>query len=150
MKRQIRSFVSFSRTEKKGIAALCGFIVLLIVIRFSMHLWVHPAEDAAQEQKLRQAWDEFQSVAGTDGMPEESTRKQALSDSVDINTADSQTLILFNGIGPATAHKILIRRQKTGPFTDISQIREIGSFSAEQMAVLKAHLRVPANGKAGH
>ncbi len=152
MKKQIRSFVSFSRTEKKGIAALCGIIVLLIVIRFSMHLWVHPAEDVAQEQKLRQAWEEFQSIAVTDSMPAESMHlpgKQALPDSVDINTADSQTLILFKGIGPATAHKILMRRQKNGPFTDISQVWETGSFSAEEITVLKAHLKVPANSNGG-
>ncbi len=118
-----------------------------------MHWWVHPTVDTAQEKKLQQAWAEFQATnTTTDSTLVEtanSSKKKVVPDSVDINTADSATLLLFKGIGQATAHKIMEWRRKHGPFTDVSQIKECGSFTEEDLQVLRVHLRLPVNGKAG-
>ncbi len=59
---------------------------------------------------------------------------------ININTADSATLVKFRGIGPATARKIIIRIKTEGPFTDIDQLRELYSFPEETFQMLKKHL----------
>lgn len=63
-----------------------------------------------------------------------------LPDKININKADSITLIRLKGIGPKLAHKILERRRQQGPFTDISQLSEIYHFPAATMHTLKEKL----------
>ena len=44
---------------------------------------------------------------------------------VNINTASSSELTKFNGVGPATAEKIIAFRETNGPFEDCKQLTDV-------------------------
>lgn len=132
MKDRLRSYTSFSSKEKAGLAVLLVLLLLLIGVKASMHLWVQPDMDRAQEERLLHAWEEYKATRPADAPPQQ--------DIVNINTADSATLVQLKGVGPATAHKIVTRRISIGPFTDVEQLRETGSFSDTVFADLRRHV----------
>jgi competence protein ComEA len=65
-----------------------------------------------------------------------------MPDIININTADSATLVRLKGIGPATAHKILLRRTEKGPFTAIVQLKECGRIPSATFSIIAPHLSV--------
>ena len=56
---------------------------------------------------------------------------------VEINGADSVSLLLFKGIGPALAHKIIVYRHQLGGFNNSNQLLDIYGFRAENMLLMK-------------
>lgn len=150
MKEIFKSYTSFTHTERLGILALCSLLVILIIVRATMFLWVHPKVDEQQNKKLVAAWEIFkrsQAVADSAGATKKDYQdaydEQAtpLPDTININTADSAMLVRLKGIGPVTAGKIVARRNKH-PFTSVEQLSDIGSFSDSTFALLKKHLTV--------
>ena len=116
-----------------------------------MSLWVHPSPDADKNQKLAAAWETFKrSQPATINDTAQRTKKDyqdtfddnaaSLPDTINLNTADSATLVRLKGIGPVTAGKIVARRKNKGPFTNINQLHEVGSFSNADFEILKKHL----------
>ncbi len=152
MKKSIRSFVTFTRTERIGLVCLCGLLLVFIVIRVTMCYWVHPTSDADKEQKINAAWEVFKRSQQDkkDANPKGNREYEYTADSsqnnrtdiIDLNTADSVTLVSLKGIGPVTAGKIVARRNTRGPFTDINQLKEVGSFSAATFELLKKQLTI--------
>jgi DNA uptake protein ComE-like DNA-binding protein len=151
MKKLIRSFTSFSRTERIGLAGLSVLLVILIAVRATMYLWVHPDTEMNKNSKLIAAWENFKRTQpvskATDTVEKIKNDYQDNFDDeaplpavVNINAADSATLVRFKGIGPVTAGKILSRIKNKGPFTDINQLSEVGSFSQVTLDVLKKHI----------
>ena len=152
VKKNLQSYISFTRTERLGLLCLCSLLVILITIRATMHFWVHPASDPDKDRELAAAWAAFKekeappqgadahSVANKDFQDAGSTIP--LPDTINLNTADSSTLVQLKGIGPATAKKIIARRTTKGPFTDVDQLKEVGSFSSATFDLLKRHLGV--------
>ncbi|MCW3124269.1 MAG: competence protein ComEA [Flavipsychrobacter sp.] len=148
--------MSFTRTERNGLIALCSLIIILIVVRATMYLWVHPPDNAEQNKKLAAAWEVFkrsQPVAPADDTTGEAKNdyqdaydenETPLPDKIDINTVDSPTLVRLKGIGPVTAGKIIAYRNKNGAFTSIDQIAALGSFNDATFAILKKHLVITA------
>jgi DNA uptake protein ComE-like DNA-binding protein len=63
-----------------------------------------------------------------------------LPDKINLNTADSITLVRLPGIGPKLAHRILERRREIGPFKDVTQLREVYRFSDTVFNTLKQKL----------
>lgn len=59
---------------------------------------------------------------------------------VELNSADSTTLMLLNGIGPAFARRIIRYRDRLGGFTDITQLMEVYGFTPELLAHIAPHL----------
>ena len=55
---------------------------------------------------------------------------------VDLNSADTTTLMLLNGIGPAFARRIVRYRDRLGGFYDKRQLLEINDFPAEALPYL--------------
>ena len=55
------------------------------------------------------------------------SRRQPLV--VELNTADTTTLQLLHGIGPAYARRIVRYRERLGGFTDITQLLEVYGFT---------------------
>ena len=55
------------------------------------------------------------------------SRRQLLV--VELNTADTTTLQLLHGIGPAYARRIVRYRERLGGFTDITQLLEVYGFT---------------------
>ena len=116
-----------------------------------MPLLVHPSTDTEKEKKLVVAWETFkrtQSKSAADNIVHQKNDYQDAFDdnetplpkTIDLNTADSATLVRLKGIGPVTAGKIIARRTSDGPFTDIDQLKEVGRFSEATFEILKQHL----------
>jgi hypothetical protein len=63
-----------------------------------------------------------------------------LPEKVNINTADSITLIRLRGIGPAIAHRILVKRRSAGSFASIEEVLAVYHFSDEVCAYLQQKL----------
>ncbi len=122
--------ITFNSREKAGLVVLLSILTLLVAIKATMHLWVKPSYDREKEQQLLQAWEEMK----------ESVRSGHVI--VNINTADSVTLVSLKGIGPVTAHKILLYRAENGPFTNVKQLGDVASFPRDVFAELETHLTV--------
>lgn len=148
MKRFIKAYTSFTRTEKLGIIVLLSVLLLLIIIRTTMNLWVQPHTNAQQEQQLAAAWEKYkeqnklQNADDTTEQPSELAQTVTSSTLIDLNTADSLTLIDLKGIGPKIAHRILEHRRTEGKFTSLNQLREVYHFPAGTLAYLKTQLTI--------
>ncbi len=115
-----------------------------------MPLWVHPVENLENDRKLVASWRPYQ--RSQDGLNNKTDNPKKdyqdafddnptpLPDTVNVNTADSATLVRFKGIGPVTAGKIVARRKDKGPFTSIEQLTEVGRFPDATFELLKKHL----------
>ncbi len=177
MKKQLKSYISFSRTERAGLIGLCAVLIILIAIRATMHLWVHPAEGVSKNTKLEAAWQKFKNEHPANSKNEDDSSgnntvdkisiayhnidtnpivkkksrdyEDALDDNetpmpdiININTADSTTLVRLKGIGPATAAKIIARRKEQGPFTNVDQLLKVRHIPDATFKILRQHLTV--------
>jgi DNA uptake protein ComE-like DNA-binding protein len=151
MKKLFKSYTSFTRTERIGLLCLCALLIIFIIIRATMSLWVHPVTDTEKEKKLAAAWDTIKrsqpkEVNDTDEKIKieykNTTNKNEapLRDIIDLNTADSATLLRIKGIDPATAGRIVAYRAAHGPFTSIDQLLHIPNLPAATFDILKKHL----------
>jgi len=59
---------------------------------------------------------------------------------VELNSADSASLVALKGIGPATAKRILLYRKRLGGFYSISQLADIYGIKLETIEQLKGIL----------
>ena len=59
---------------------------------------------------------------------------------VDLNTADTTTLMLLHGIGPTYARRIVTYRNRLGGYVDTRQLLEVYGFSEELLAHIQPHL----------
>lgn len=67
--------------------------------------------------------------------------KQApLPDHIDLNTADSATIVRLNGIGPTLAHKIIEKRAALGGFVRHEQLNELYRFPDTTFRMLREKL----------
>lgn len=153
MKKLLKSYGTFTRTERMGLVALSALLIILIGVRATMHLWIHPDFDSEKEKKLLASWENYkrsQPSAKADTIPNRSSEfadadddgETPLPDVININTADSATLVRLRGIGPVSAGKIVARRKNIGPFTDVNQLKEVCVINSSVFEILKKHLSV--------
>jgi len=69
-------------------------------------------------------------------------REQVEEGKVDLNTATAADLEALPGIGPTYARRIIEYRQQKGPFTDISQIKEVQGIGQTLYARINDRLTV--------
>jgi competence ComEA-like helix-hairpin-helix protein len=113
-----------------------------------MGLWVKPNTYPEKEKQLIEKWTAYQQtqqpapVAYAERAEYEKDNNYAtpLPYTLNINTADTATLIRIKGVGKTTAEKIIFRRNNKGAFTHIKQLHEVGSFSEEHLKMLSAHI----------
>ena len=75
-----------------------------------------------------------QSSATTSSVP--------LNGKVNINTATVQELMSLNGIGETYAQRIVDYRNTNGPFTDISQIKNVSGIGDKRFEAIKDFITV--------
>lgn len=143
------SFIHYTRNERIGIVALSVVLVSLIAIRATMGLWVKPNTYPEKEKQLIEKWTAYQQtqqpapVANVERPvyeKENSNYTTPLPHKLNINTADTATLMRIKGVGKVTSEKIIYRRNNKGDFTHIAQLHEVGSFSEEHLKMLSAHI----------
>lgn len=66
----------------------------------------------------------------------------ASSGLVNINTATEEELMTLDGVGEATAQKIISYRQEQGPFKTIEQIKEVSGIGDKKFEAIKDHITV--------
>lgn len=71
--------------------------------------------------------------------PPAPTRKELV---VELNTADSTTLQLLHGIGPAYARRIVRYRERLGGFISTDQLLEVYGFTPELLDHIRPHLQL--------
>jgi competence protein ComEA helix-hairpin-helix repeat region len=68
------------------------------------------------------------------------TASTAAMGKVNINTADSTQLQTLNGVGPATAQKIIDYRESNGRFSSIEDIKNVSGIGDKTFEKLKDHI----------
>lgn len=64
---------------------------------------------------------------------------------VELNSADSTTLQLLHGIGPAFARRIVRYRERLGGFSSTEQLLEVYGFTPELLEHIRPYLRLDAD-----
>ena len=115
-----------------GLIGLLFLMTILILIRATLHLWVHPKTDPAAQIRIEKAWQDFK---------KEQAQKEAATDTlVNLNTADSIALISIDHIGPVLAHHILEKRKALGSYKNYTQLLDIPRFPAKHLDEIKKQL----------
>ncbi len=84
---------------------------------------------AEMEAAAGAAGSAAQAAAGAGG--------QAASGRVNINTADAAALQSLDGIGEATAAKIIADRQANGPFKTVDDLKRVAGIGDKKLAALR-------------
>ena len=131
MQKRLHSYISFTAREKVGLSVLLVLLMVLIAVKATLHLWVRPTVDSSSDVKMQAAWQDF--------VASQPPKKLSQNITVNINTADSATLVQLKGIGPVTASRIMLYRKEKA-FTHIEELREVGSFSEQTLAELEKRI----------
>ncbi len=81
-------------------------------------------------------------VSGSSGAYTEAQTGGYADDRIDINTADSAELQKLNGVGPATAEKIISYRESNGRFKSVEDIKNVSGIGDKTYEKIKEHIRV--------
>lgn len=147
---RIKDHFTFSVREQRGIFLLSVIMLLLILLRIGMpylmarrpydfssfekqvQLLESMISDSIQEDKPMQSSERPGQIpisqrktsygSGKSVTIQESSEKLPL---IDLNAADSLTLVRLRGIGPVLAARILKYRESLGGFADVNQLKEI-------------------------
>ncbi len=110
-----------------GIIALLLLILVLIAVRFTLQLWVKPEEvelthvELPVKHKVQDLNKQYYQPSG---------------EKINLNTADSLTLITLPGIGKGLSHRILERRRQLGRFSNMQQVFEAYKFKQQTKDML--------------
>ncbi len=115
----------FSTSERKGIIVLLILIAAIIGIPRhirpkSPSLYLLPIPMSGADDSLLMPKDSVKFTPAFIPSP-----KPKLAFPVELNTADSTTLIKIKGIGPYYASRIIRYRQRLGGFYTVSQLKEL-------------------------
>ena len=86
--------------------------------------------------------EESDSEGVISGQSGSSSSARSSDGKININTADSSQLQELNGVGPATAEKIINYRKQNGRFQSIEDIKNVSGIGDKTYEKLKDHIRV--------
>ena len=86
--------------------------------------------------------EESDSEGVLSGQSGSSSSARSSDGKININTADSSQLQELNGVGPATAEKIINYRKQNGRFQSIEDIKNVSGIGDKTYEKLKDHIRV--------
>ena len=81
-------------------------------------------------------------AAGSAGGGAGATGALAAGQQLDLNTATAEQLDQLDGVGPATAQKIVAYRQQHGGFRSVDELDQVPGIGPKRLAALRDHLRV--------
>lgn len=80
--------------------------------------------------------------AGPGAVTPGSSAPAAATPVVDLNTATEQQLETLDGVGPATAAKILQYRQTNGPFRSVDDLEQVPGIGPKKLAAIRPGVKV--------
>ena len=152
MRQLVVAFISFSRLERLGISVLAALLMILIIIRCTLTLWVHPAgPDKDRQKALMLAYSQWKKgedslrLASLLSEGEASTIKSELF-AFDPNSLDS---IGFIRLGmPVKAVKGLLNwRRKGKHFYKPEDLKPLYNLPPETYARLQPYIRISDDGE---
>jgi competence ComEA-like helix-hairpin-helix protein len=146
MKQFFKSYTSFTRAERMGLILLSIILIVLIVIKATMHIWLRSRHDDLKDQQMMAAWEYVQKrneqKTYLKVIDDAAIDNPVSSETININTADSAALVELKGIGPATAHRIMEYRRQGGRFSDLEAFRHLCRMPHKTLEKLRPHLRL--------
>jgi competence protein ComEA len=149
MKRLLSSFLSFSRNERIGLVGLLSLMLLLIIVRSSMHLFVHPADNTKEEKELLTAWQQFKAGEQKEGKLHEERIVSATLFSFDPNTLDSEGFRKL-GLKEKTTHMLLNWRNKGKHFYKKEDLKPLYTLTSEEYARLEPFITIKEEAPKSH
>lgn len=164
MRKWFGEFLYYSRGERRGILALLGVALLLLLGgEMYVHLQSKRADNPDDRLEQEQAMEEYRafsaSIREEEKEKKESWKSRYMAWEEEFvspvlapfnpNTADSAT---FRQLGlPAwMARNILRYREKGGVFRRAEDFRKIYGLTEEQYTTLRPYIRIPATDSTGH
>lgn len=129
--------MTFSKAERYGIAGLFVLMLVLLVVRFTMQYWVQPP--VADVRQIVMATEKIKKEESKSPYQQVEKKELLAATKINLNKADSLTLISLPGIGKGLSHRILERRRQLGKFTSMEQVLEVYKFKAETKEMLLQH-----------
>lgn len=100
---------------------------------------LEPYIDIQLSEKVPAVKDAIPSPRGRDGPV---ASKRAVLSILDLNEADSLSLLSLPGIGPVFASRIVRYRELLGGFYDLSQLQEVYGMDAERYQQIQSYLKL--------
>ncbi len=162
MKRLLKAYTSFTRTEKTGVIVLLSIIILLIAIKTTMHMWVHPQYDKVKEAQLIKSWEAFKAQSNSKPAYTTSTStpyypkevKSHVENAVtpskherihlfnfDPNTIDSSGLMKL-GLKEKTASIFLHWRAKGKKFYHKEELKKVYTLTTEDYERIEPYIHI--------
>jgi DNA uptake protein ComE-like DNA-binding protein len=153
----LKSYFYFNKQERKGIMALLLLILLMLIIPHVFRVMFPPKQldfrwESVDEQKVQLSTSNWpmsnsQKQVANSLYPVSKgqqivSNKRLLQYPVELNSADSETLVALYRIGPGLAHRILEYREQLGGFVSLEQLTEIWGFDEDILFDLKGKISV--------
>jgi competence protein ComEA len=103
-------------------------------------VYIPTTEETASGEALPASAAAAGSSAGAGGAAQDAG--QGAGGKVNINTADSAALQTLNGVGPATAQKIIDYREQHGPFASIEDLTKVSGIGDKTLEKLRDYIAV--------
>ena len=159
MKTQIKQFLFtffyFNTNERKGLISLCVLVIFLQILSFTLKQFVY-SQDIPELSIAQLNWIQDTLISDIDYRQSAGffnkkfqhgnknrftyvadsvhlTKKRLIKYPIDINSADSITLVALPKIGPFLAGRIVDYRTKLGGFHSLDQLTEIWSFKEDYL-----------------
>jgi len=128
----------FTRSELRGVLLLSSAVILIRILSFSMA----PFDPEPEGEQYSE--EPVESLRGTRGKPGEKMAKASVPESsgqegkkkksIEINSADSLSLLDLPGIGPVFAKRILSYRRMLGGFVNPEQLFEVYGMDSVRLS----------------
>lgn len=160
MKKYFANIFQFTKRERIGVIALAVLLVLLIVANQFLYLLIPEKKyDYSQYEHLVMKEPSVASYNENNKQPEDAVKpnKPYKPDTlaknqgkttikvIELNTADSLSLVSLNGIGPAFASRIIKYRKILGGYVKKEQLLEVYGFDKEKYDLVKPFVWVTPN-----
>ncbi len=150
MKRMLSALAGFSRMERLALAVFSLLLIILLVIRFTISVWVKPKPaDAALQQRMALAYNEWKAAnanPGTDALAQPSESFALFP--FDPNTLDSAGFIRLGM--PPRAVKGLLKWRKWKRFNKPEDLKPLYNLPEEVYARLEPYIRIEGAAAEAH
>ncbi|MBQ7280794.1 MAG: helix-hairpin-helix domain-containing protein [Bacteroidales bacterium] len=100
------------------------------------HTFNRQYKDSTSAEEIRSTWNDSMYRKNASRPV---TKREVI---VELNSADTLSLQMINGIGPAYARRIVRYRERLGGFTDKEQLMEIYGFTPELLNHIAPHITI--------